>query len=56
MVDDIYLKRDTFTIDEVRRERNKPPLPFGLGALTTTALQALLAENPMALINDPRGQ
>ena len=50
-IDDIYLKRDAVFIDEVRRSQNKPPLPFGLGALTATALQALLAEDPMALID-----
>lgn len=50
----IYADTDTLMVDEIRRERNAPPLPHGLGQLTMTGLKELLKRDPMALINGPQ--
>ncbi len=43
-----YLDSEIFTIDEVRQELGKPPLPNGIGKLTKTALTEFLRLNPSA--------
>ncbi len=49
-IHDVYLKHDVLTIDNVRKDLNLAPLPFGLGNLTPSALKSLFKVEPKALI------
>lgn len=49
-IHDVYLKHDVLSIDDVRKDLDLAPLPFGIGKLTPSALKALFKLEPKALI------
>lgn len=49
-IHDVYLKHDVLTIDNVRKDLNRAPLPGGIGELTPSAMKALFKIEPKALI------
>ena len=49
----VYLEHGVYMIDDIRKKKNLPPLPYGLGKLTPSGLKELLKKDPLALINGP---